>query len=116
MSLGKATCNWCNNPIHVLMARSLFQAHLHECSLDPSTPLWVFREQAETREAPDLTTAQEFAHFPPLEAPPNHQEFLPGVKRVLHAPGAISQVTDKILIQKFLIEHKSAAAITPMRS
>lgn len=97
------------------MARSLFQAHPHGCSLDPSTPLWVFREQR-AREAPDLTTAQEFAHFPPLEPSSNHPEFVPGVEHVLHAPGAISKVTDKILMQKFLIEYKSAAVITPMRS
>lgn len=49
--------------LHVLMARCLFQAHLHGCSLDPSTPLGVFREQTGAREVPDLTKAQEFASF-----------------------------------------------------
>lgn len=102
--------------IRVLMAQSLFQAHLHGCSRDPSTPLWVFREQTGTREVPELTTAQEFSFLPPLEPPPTHPEFFPGAECVLHVPGAGSEVTDTILMQKFLIEDKSAAVITPMRS
>lgn len=36
---------------------------------DPSTPPWFSREQAGTREAPHLTTAQEFSHFSPFGAP-----------------------------------------------
>lgn len=98
--------------LRVLMAPSLFPAHLPACSQDPSTPLWLFREQTGTREVPDLTTAQDFVHLP-LEPAPIHPGF---VQSVLHVPGAISEVTDTILMQKFLIEYKSAAVITPMRS
>lgn len=99
--------------LRVLMAPSLFPAHLPACSQDPFTPLWLFREQTGTREVPDLTTAQDFVHLPPLEPAPIHPGF---VQSVLHVPGAISEVTDTILMQKFLTEYKSAAVITPMRS
>lgn len=99
--------------IHALMAPSLFQAHLHGCSLDPSTPLWVFREQTGNREAPDLT---QLRSLPALEPAPHYPDFVPGMECVLYAPGSISKVTDMIWMQKFLIEYKSAAVITPMRS
>lgn len=99
--------------IHALIAPSLFQAHLHGCSLDPSTPLWVFREQTGNREAPDLT---QLRSLPALEPAPNYPDFVPGVECVLYAPGSISEVTDMIWMQKFLIEYKSAAVIIPMRS
>jgi len=35
--------------IHVLITWSVFQAHMHRCSLCQSAPLWVFREQIDTR-------------------------------------------------------------------
>lgn len=98
------------------MPRSLFQAHLLECSLIPP----LLRGFPENRLGLEklLTSPQlrNFPIFPPLEPPPNHPEFVSGADRVLHAAGAISEGTDMILMQKFLIEYKSAAVITPMRS